>query len=94
MCAQRVRCALPVPLECTPSFRSDLLSLVWQLVLEMTLAPQDAQAQPISAAVAQTVKWELPVQVISGVAENRGSAQHAWPQELPPRRVALSLNSR
>lgn len=92
MCAQRVRCTLPVPLECTPSFRSDLLSLVWRLVLEMTLAPQDTQAQPTSTVVPQTVRWELPVQVVSGVAEGSTSAQHAWPQELPPRRAVLPLN--
>ena len=94
LCAQRVRCALAVPLECTPSFRSDLLSLVWRLVLEMTLAPQDTQAQSLSAGATQTVKWELPVQIVSGFSEGAGGAQHAWPQELPPRRAALPLYSR
>ena len=93
LCAQQVRCALPVPLECTPSFRSDLLSLEWRIVLEMTLAPQDTQAQAISTTAPQTVKWELPVQIVSGFAEGAGGAQHAWPQELPPRRAGLPLYS-
>lgn len=93
LCAQQVCCTLPVPLECTPSFQSDLLSLQWRLVLEMTLAPQDTQAQLTSASSPQTVKWELPVQVISSFAECGGEAQHVWPQELAPRRATLPLNS-
>jgi hypothetical protein len=101
LCARQVQCTLPVPPECPPSFRSDLLNLVWRLVVEFTLAPpQQQQGQQQQGQQQQQhapLRWALPLCVLSDLCAGGGGGysaaavappQQVWPQDVP-RRVPL-----